>query len=108
MFNFGDLAGMMKQFQTIKQNVENAKEQLKNEKIVVEVGGGTLKVVVNGLGDVIDIVIDQSLLTDKEVLKDLLISGINEAMERSRELMAEKISQASGLPLSFGKLGGLL
>lgn len=107
MFNFGDLAGMMKQFQTIKENIEKTKQQLKNEKIVVEVGGGTVKVVVNGLGEILDIDIDQSLLSDKEVLKDLLISGINEAMERSKELMTERISQASGLPLSFGKLGGL-
>lgn len=104
---FGDLASLMKQFQAMKENMEKAKVELKNEKIVVEVGGGTVKITVNGLGEILDIDMDQSIINDKEVLKDLLVSAINEAMDRSRELMAEKLAQASGLPLNLGKLGGL-
>lgn len=104
---FGDLGNLMKQFQTMKENIERAKVELKSEKIAVEVGGGSVKITVNGLGEILDIDIDQSIINDREVLKDLLVSAINEAMDRSRELMAEKLAQASGLPLNLGKLGGL-
>lgn len=104
---FGDLGSLMKQLQTMKENMEKAKLELKSEKIVVEVGGGVVKVTVNGVGEILDLSIDQSIVSDTEVLKDLLISAINEAMDRSRELMTEKLSQASGLPLNIGKLGGL-
>lgn len=107
MFNFGDLTQVMKQFQTIKENIERAKTDLKSEKIAVEVGGGMVKVVVNGLGEVLDIEIDPSVLNEIDVFKDLLISAINEAMDRSREVMTQKLSEASGLPISLGKLGGL-
>ncbi|WP_297889594.1 YbaB/EbfC family nucleoid-associated protein [Sulfurihydrogenibium sp.] len=109
MFNFGNLAELMKQFQSIKENVEKAKEELKKENIVVEVGGGMVKVVSNGLGDILDIEIDKSLLKEEEyqVLKDLLISAVNEASERSKEVMTQKLSEASGLPMNLSKFGGL-
>jgi hypothetical protein len=109
MFNFGNLAELMKQAQSIKENVEKAKEELKNEKIVVQVGGGMVKVVSDGLGTVLDLEIDKSLLNENEypVLKDLLIAAINEVSERSKEVVAEKISQATGLPMNMSKFGGM-
>ena len=109
MFNFGDLAELMKQAQSIKENIEKAKEELKNEKIVVEVGGGMVKVVSDGLGTVLDLEIDKSLLNENEypVLKDLLIAAINEVSERSKEVVADKISQATGLPMNMSKFGGM-
>ena len=109
MFNFGDLAELMKQAQSIKENVEKAKEELKNEKIVVEVGGGMVKVVSDGLGTMLDVEIDKSLLNENEypVLKDLLIAAINEVSERSKEVIADKISQATGLPMNMSKFGGM-
>jgi DNA-binding YbaB/EbfC family protein len=109
MFNFGNLAELMKQAQSIKENVEKAKEELKNEKIVVEVGGGMVKVVSDGLGTMLDLEIDKSLLNENEypVLKDLLIAAINEVSERSKEVVADKISQATGLPMNMSKFGGM-
>ena len=109
MFNFGDLAELMKQAQSIKENIEKAKEELKNEKIVVEVGGGMVKVVSDGLGTVLDLEIDKSLLNENEypVLKDLLIAAINEVSEGSKEVVADKISQATGLPMNMSKFGGM-
>ena len=109
MFNFGNLAELMKQAQSIKENVEKAKEELKNEKIVVEVGGGMVKIISDGLGTVLDLEIDKSLLDENEypVLKDLLIAAINEVSERSKEVVANKISQATGLPMNMSKFGGM-
>lgn len=104
-----NLAELMKQAQSIKENIEKAKEELKNEKIVVEVGGGMVKVVSDGLGTVLDVEIDKSLLNENEypVLKDLLIAAINEVSERSKEVVADKISQATGLPMNMSKFGGM-
>ncbi len=107
MFNFGDLGNLMKQFKEIQENVAKAKEQLAKEEIVVEVGGGMVKVIVNGLGEVLDIDIDKTLLSEEnyQMLKDLIIAAVNEANERSKEVMSKKLTEAAGLPSSFGNMG---
>lgn len=109
MFNFGNIGELMKQIQNIKENIEKTKEELKNERVVVEVGGGMVKIVSDGLGNVIDLEVDKSLLNEKEydVLKDLLISAINEISDKTKESAAERLSQASGLPFNLSKFGGL-
>lgn len=109
MFNFGNIAEMMKQLKTMQENIEKAKEELKKENIEVEVGTGMVKVIANGMGEVVNINIDKSLLNEEnaEVLKDLLISAINAAQERAREMMTKKMAEASGVGFDISKLGGL-
>ncbi len=109
MFNFGNLGEMMKQLKNMQENMEKAKEELRNEKIVVEVGGGIVKLITNGMGEVIDLDIDKSMLNEEnyEVLKELLISAINEANSRSKEVLAEKMAKATGLPTNLPGMGNL-
>ncbi len=97
---FGNLGDMMKQIKTMQENIEKVKEEMKNEKIETEVGGGMVKVITNGLGEVVDIKIDKSLLDEEgyDLLKELLIAGVNQAQKKSKEVMGEKLSEAVGLP----------
>ncbi len=97
---FGNLGDMMKMLKNMQENMEKAKEELKNERIDVEVGGGMVKLTVNGLGEVVSLDIDKSLLSEenKEVLEDLIVAAFDEANKRSREVMAEKMSSVAGLP----------
>ena len=96
----GNIGDMMKQIKTMQENVEKVKEEMKNERIETEVGGGLVKIITNGLGEVIDIKIDKSILDEEgyELLKELLIAGINQAQKKSKEVMGEKLSEAVGLP----------
>ncbi len=109
MFNFGNLGEMMKQLKSMQENMEKAKEELRNEKIVVEVGGGMVKLTTNGLGEVIDLEIDKSMLSpdNYDVLKELIISAINESNARAKEVLAEKMAQATGLPTNLPGIGNL-
>lgn len=97
---FGNLGDMMKQIKTMQESIERAKEEMKNERIETEVGGGMVKIITNGLGEVVDIQIDKSLLNEEgyDLLKELLIAGVNEAQKKSKETMGEKLSEAVGLP----------
>ncbi|NPA58016.1 MAG: YbaB/EbfC family nucleoid-associated protein [Aquificae bacterium] len=110
MFNFGNLGEMMKMFKTMQENMEKAKEELRREEIVVEVGGGMVKIVVNGLGEAKDVFIDKTLLTEdnQEILQDLLVAAINEANSRSKEVMSQKLSQVAGLPSNLPGLNNLI
>ena len=106
MFNLGNLGDMMKMMKTMQESIEKAKEELRNEDIIVEVGGGMVKIVVNGLGEAKDVFIDKTLLNEEnhEILQDLLVAAINEANSRSKEVMSQKLSQAAGI---FGNMPGL-
>ena len=97
---FGNLGDMMKQIKSMQENIEKVKEEMKNETVEVEVGGGMVKVVANGVGDIVDIKIDKSLLDEEgyDLLKELIIAGVNQAQKKSKELMGEKLSEAVGFP----------
>ena len=97
---FGNLGDMMKQIKVMQENIERVKEEMKNERIETEVGGGMVKVITNGLGEVVDVQIDKSILNEEgyDLLKELLIAAINESQKKSKEAMGEKLSEAVGLP----------
>ncbi|WP_457621395.1 YbaB/EbfC family nucleoid-associated protein [Persephonella sp.] len=109
MFNLGNLGDMMKMMKSMQENIERAKEELRKEEIVVEVGGGMVKIILNGLGEIKDVLIDKTLLTEDnhEILQDLLVAAFNEANRRAREVMGEKMTQAAGLPSNIPGLGNL-
>ena len=72
------LGGMQEQMQEMEQK---SKETIMTAKS----GGGLLSVSINGAGEVVDILIDDSLLEDKESLQILLISALNDAYKNVEE-----------------------
>lgn len=76
MFNPDDLNKVLSQFQGSLKNMEE-----KNSNIIFSAtsGGGLVKASVNGIGEVVDLSIDKSLLDDVESLQILIIGAINEA-----------------------------
>ncbi len=109
MFNFGNIGDMMKQLKEMQENIENVKNKMKEERISVSVGGDMVKVIVNGLGEVVDIEIDDSLLNteNKDLLKELIISGVNEASKKAKENLGAKLSEAVGLPMNIPGISSL-
>ncbi len=86
---------MMEQLQSKAKDIE---EQSKSITLTAKAGGGMVEVTANGVGEVIDITIDDTLLEDKESLQILLISAINDVNKMVED---NKKSQAMGM------LGGL-
>jgi DNA-binding YbaB/EbfC family protein len=93
--NMGDMSKMLEQAQEQAQKME---AEMAAKEYTAKVGGGMLEIKMNGKGEVIDVMIDDSLLEDKESLQILLIACINDANN-----MVEKDKQNSAL----GMLGGL-
>lgn len=72
------LGGMQEQIQEMEQ-------KSKDTILTAKSGGGLLSVSINGAGEVVDILIDDSLLEDKESLQILLISALNDAYKNVEE-----------------------
>jgi hypothetical protein len=89
--NLGDMGKMLEQMQDKAKEIQ---ENSKNLQFTAKTGGGLVEITANGLGEVIDLEIDDSLLDDKESLQILLISAMNDVNKMAED---NKKSQAMGM-----------
>ncbi len=111
----GGMGGMMKQLQQMQEDMAAAQEQLASENVEVSVGGGAVTVVISGHQRVQSVTINKEMIdtSDEEWLidlQDLLTLAMNQAVERSQTMAAEKMEGITGglgdNPLLGGLLGG--
>lgn len=105
MFNQGNMAGMMKKVQKMQAEMQKMQEELKQKTVEVSVGGGVVKVVMNGEKEVKSLFIDKDAVDpeDVEMLQDLIISAFNQAIVKVDEMMASQMGKlTSGLNLPPG------
>ena len=95
MFNMGEMGKILEGMQ---ENAEKLKSELADKTYSVKTGGGLVELSVNGNGEVIDLIIDETTLTDKDMLQILLIGAINDANK-----MVQQNQQSSAMSM----LGGM-
>jgi nucleoid-associated protein EbfC len=98
------LAGLMKQAQQMQDNMKKMQEQLALVEVEGQSGAGLVKVTVTCRNDVKRITIDPSLLADdKDMLEDLIVAAMNDALKRAETTAAERMGGVTaGLPLPPG------
>ncbi|HET7045180.1 MAG TPA: YbaB/EbfC family nucleoid-associated protein [Gaiellaceae bacterium] len=100
-----DLNKLMQQAQQMQDQMAKAQEEVANETVEASAGGGMVTVKANGAGEILEIRIDPKAIDpdDPEMLSDLVLAAVNEALRSSRNLMESKISGM--LPPGMGGLG---
>ena len=94
---------MMRQVQQMQEKMNKVQAELEHETVEASSGGGAVRVVVTGSQKVLSVVIDPAAASDTEMLQDLVVAAVNEAMELSKQLAASKMQAvASGLGLPPG------
>jgi DNA-binding YbaB/EbfC family protein len=99
------LAGLMKQAQQMQDNLKKAQETLAGVEVEGQSGAGLVKVVITCRNDVKRVAIDPSVLADgdKEMLEDLVVAAMNDALRRAEQTASERMSSVTaGLPLPPG------
>ena len=98
---------MMAQLQALQEEMAKQQAALAEETVEVSVGGGMVKVVATGQQDIVSIAIQPEVVDpdDVEMLEDLVLSAVNEAIEQSRKLAEERMG---GLTAGLGLPPGLL
>ncbi len=93
-----DFNKMMKQVQKMQKDMAKTQEELATEKFQASAGGGAVNVTVNGQLEVLEIKIDESLLESKDVemLQDLIMVAVNEALKQAQEKASQKLGQLTG------------
>ncbi len=96
---------MLRQVQQMQDRMANAQKELEDETVEATSGGGAVRVVATGAQKVVSVKVDPGATEDVEMLQDLILAAINEALEKSRELQATKMQAVtSGLGLPPGLL----
>lgn len=93
--------------QALQQKMTETQEALANETVEVSVGGGAVSVVVTGQQKLQSIKISPEAMNagDVEMLQDLIIAAVNEAIEKSQELASTKMGSVTGALGLSGLLG---
>ena len=104
-----DLKGLLETAQHIQREVARVRDELAAKSVTGETGGGMVRCVANGKGEVLSLTIDPAIVAagDKKMIEDLTVGAVNLALERARELAQTELSRATGgLPLPPGMFGG--
>ena len=100
-----DFSKMLEQAQEMQKKMADAKESLKNISVEGESGGGGIKVILNGNGEIISIQIDPKILAEeKSVIEDLIVAATNNAKKNVESKTQEEMSKLTGglqLPAGF-------
>ena len=93
-----NLTGMMKQAQKLQAKMMEMQVEVGNRTVSAQAGGGMVEAVVNGRQELVSLRIDPEVAVpdDVEMLQDLVLAAINEALNRSREMMAAEMSKLTG------------
>ncbi len=89
---------MMKQVQKMQEDMAKTEESLSDERVEAGSGGGAIRVVANGRQEILEIHIDPDAVTpdDVDMLQDLVLTAVNNALHEARELAAKKMQQVAG------------
>jgi DNA-binding YbaB/EbfC family protein len=93
-----NMMSMMKQAQTLQAKMVEMQAELGNRTVSAQAGGGMVEAVVNGRQELVSLRIDKEVVSpdDVEMLQDLIFAAVNEALNRSREMMAQEMSKLTG------------
>ncbi|HLA48388.1 MAG: nucleoid-associated protein, YbaB/EbfC family [Nitrospinae bacterium RIFCSPLOWO2_02_FULL_39_110] len=92
---FGNI---VKQAQKIQERIAEVQKELVNKQVEASSGGGMVTVIANGRQEILSVKIDPSVinLQDVDMLEDLVIAAVNEALRKSQELVSEEMSKVTG------------
>lgn len=111
-FNMADMFG---KFADMQNKMKEAQERLGEVEVEAEAGGGMVRVRANGRREIVAIELDRDVVDpeEKEMLEDLVVAGVNKALEKAEEAAKSKMQEiykdllpGGGIPgLDLGKLG---
>ncbi|MBN1448599.1 MAG: YbaB/EbfC family nucleoid-associated protein [Bacteroidetes bacterium] len=108
-----NLQDMMARVQELQSRMNETQEKLRALESTVEVGGGMVRVTINGKQEIRKISLEKNVVSpdDIELLEDLILSAVNKAIEQSQKMAKEEMSKATSgmipnIPgLDLGNLG---
>ena len=92
------MGNILKQAQKMQEQVKKVQEELANVKVEGSAGGGMVKAVANGKQELLEIKLDPEVVSsdDVEMLEDLIVAAINQALQKAHEKSSEEMNKVTG------------
>lgn len=92
------MGNMMKQAQKMQAKMMKMQEELGDKTVEATAGGGMIKVVANGKQQIMSIDIEQEVVDpeDVEMLQDLVLAAVNDALAKSQEMVSSQMAKITG------------
>ena len=93
-----NLNKLMKQAQKMQEQMAKTQAELEKKTVEVNAGGGKVKVIANGAGDIVAIKIDKEVVdpNDVEFLEEIVLSAVKQAAEQGKALAQEEMAKLTG------------
>ena len=94
----GGMGNLVKQAQQMQQKMLKMQEELAQKTFEASVGGGMVVVTVNGKNEILGVKIEPQVVDpdDIEMLEDLIVAGVNEALRKAQETIGEEMGKLTG------------
>ncbi len=92
------LGNIMKQAQLMQQKMERMQQELQGRKVEASAGGGMVTATVNGQQQLLELKIEPNVVDpeDIEMLQDLILAAVNQAIKKSQDMMQEEMAKVTG------------
>jgi len=94
----GMMGNMLKQAQKLQAKIFKLQEELAEKTVESSAGGGMVKTVANGRQELVSIKIEPEVVNvdDIEMLEDLIVAAVNDALKKSQEMVSNEMSKLTG------------
>jgi hypothetical protein len=92
------MGNLVKQAQQMQQRMLKLQEELAQRTVEASVGGGMVTITVNGKSEVLRVKVEPQVVDpdDVEMLEDLIVAGVNEALRKAQEMMSQEMAKLTG------------
>ncbi|HDS16338.1 MAG TPA: YbaB/EbfC family nucleoid-associated protein [Proteobacteria bacterium] len=92
------MGNLMKQAQQMQARMAKMQEEVGKRQVEAAAGGGMVKVVANGRQEILSIVLEPAVVDpeDIEMLQDLILAAVNQALREAQAMMADEMSKLTG------------
>jgi hypothetical protein len=92
------MGNMMKQAQKLQSKMLRMQEELASKTVETSAGGGMVNVVANGAQQIVSIKIEKEVVDpdDVEMLEDLVVAAVNDALKQSQEMVSSEMGKITG------------
>jgi len=92
------MGNMLKQAQKLQAKIFKLQEEMAERTVETTVGGGMVKAVANGKQQLVSIKIEPEVVdpNDVQMLEDLVVAGVNDALKKAQEMVSEEMTKLTG------------